>query len=1109
MTNFRVLTQLVVGSSSVGQPEPLPASQPETQPILLPYTQTSVTSHVINPPEEAFTYPTHGPPPTYAPNIQTNPSYTQIPPNYPPVSMNVPLESQGPYYYFTAKLFTLDIAAQGKVEARESSTPIDMNLLKRLDRFDEFMRKSQGLSKQGGLDYNELCLFPDMQLPVSFKAPKFSKYDGMGNPKTHLRMFVNKLGKPIDDENLPVRLFPESLEGDALDWYSNLKPEDMRTWLDLSTAFVRQYEYNYELAPTRTTLEGTKRKPSKDHKTYEKRWRKLAAKVEPPMTEEEIVHTFIKTHDPPYFEEIFRMTECSFAEIVNKLEEYDEFVRAGKIVNVSALKSQLEAMQSQSSSSKKSQFKKKEEEVSFRDEQGPSVSKNPLPTHKDTIEAIIIDEEIEKPTQYIVDEAEIMGVIGEPFILEEEAYEVKENADPFILNGIPFECEPSELVVLEFEPTLLNGGEEVPKKEVAAITRSGRIVGEPAVDEPSKAKENSAPTRPTVTEEEAFNFLRMLKKSKYRVIKQLDKMPAQISMLNLLLTSKLHREALLKVLNEAQVPKNIPVDKFTHVVENVLASNQISFSDEDLTSKEIGHNKALYISVCCNGKLLPRVLIDNGSALNICPWNTLVKLGFQEAKLRQTATMVRGFDGAKRESMGEMDLVLEIGPAQFQVICQVMNFSSIYNIQLGQSWIHTSGAIPSSLHQMLRFVVNGQLITVFAEDDCTMIINPALDEGNDGKALVSPHHMADIISVGWVPKDKSVMGTRIPEASIMMTKEMIRGGYEIGKSLGHNLQRILEPIELQGKNDTFGLGFEPTAKDKKEMLDQVIGSEVDPVEEVDIGLSELFVGVTYEGEPSEDPKFPEIPVEAMKNWTSDFLPSRREIRWPKTKHIDPLDITIPEFDDCNLNISHKFKILESEIQNERDNEEESESLLKNLEQYEEKPKLNLEEIETINIGTKTEVEEIKISVHFNKGQRKEMIEFLTMFQDVFAWSYDDMPGISTDIVAHRLPTDPNFPLVKQKPRKFKLDMSLKIKEQIEKQLNARIIMVPHYPIWFSNPVPIPKKIGKVRVCVDYRDLNKASPKDDFPLPNIHILLDNTAGHEIESFANCFAGITRS
>ncbi|XP_071918981.1 uncharacterized protein [Coffea arabica] len=185
---------------------------------------------------------------------------------------------------------------------------------------------------------------------MGFKTPKFSKYDGTGNPKTHLRMFANKLGKPIDDENLPVRLFPESLEGDALDWYSNLKPEDVRSWIDLSTAFMRQYEYNCELAPTRATLEGTKRKPSEDHKTYAKRWRKLAAKVEPPMIENEIVRTFIKAHDPPYFEEIFRMTGCSFAEIVNKLEEFDEFVKAGKIVNVSTLKMQLEALQGQNDS---------------------------------------------------------------------------------------------------------------------------------------------------------------------------------------------------------------------------------------------------------------------------------------------------------------------------------------------------------------------------------------------------------------------------------------------------------------------------------------------------------------------------------------------------------------------------------------------------------------------------------------------------------------------------------------------------------------------------------------------------------------------------------------
>nr|XP_027067165.1 uncharacterized protein LOC113692793 [Coffea arabica] len=298
MAQRRVIDQLVASGASDEQHEPLPPGQSGPQPIFLPYTQTFVTSQVINPPEEAFTYSTHGPQPAYVPHIQTNPPHVQIPQNYPPITMSMPFEPRGPYYYPTAEPFTLDTAAQGKIEAGESSAPVDKNLLKRLDRFEDFIRKNQGLNKQGGLDYNELCLFPDMQLPMGFKTPKFS-----------------------------------NLEGDALDWFSNLKPEDMRSWMDLSTVFMRQYEYNCELAPTRATLEGTKRKPSEDHKTYAKRWRKLAAKVEPPMTENEI---------------------------------------AGKIINVSTLKMQLEALQGQNDSGKKSQSKGKEEETAFVGNQGPS-----------------------------------------------------------------------------------------------------------------------------------------------------------------------------------------------------------------------------------------------------------------------------------------------------------------------------------------------------------------------------------------------------------------------------------------------------------------------------------------------------------------------------------------------------------------------------------------------------------------------------------------------------------------------------------------------------------------------------------------------------------------
>lgn len=84
-------------------------------------------------------------------------------------------------------------------------------------------------------------------------------------------------------------------------------------------------------------------------------------------------------------------------------------------------------------------------------------------------------------------------------------------------------------------------------------------------------------------------------------------------------------------------------------------------------------------------------------------------------------------------------------------------------------------------------------------------------------------------------------------------------------------------------------------------------------------------------------------------------------------------------------------------------------------------------------------------------------------------------------------------------------MSLKIREEVTKQIKAQVLRVVEYPTFLANIVLVPKNNRKVRVCVDYRDLNRASPKDDFPLPNIHILIDNCSKHELQSFMDCFTG----
>jgi len=116
-----------------------------------------------------------------------------------------------------------------------------------------------------------------------------------------------------------------------------------------------------------------------------------------------------------------------------------------------------------------------------------------------------------------------------------------------------------------------------------------------------------------------------------------------------------------------------------------------------------------------------------------------------------------------------------------------------------------------------------------------------------------------------------------------------------------------------------------------------------------------------------------------------------------------------------------------------------------------------------------------------------------------------MPGLDLDIVQHKLPLKPECPPIKQKLRRMKPEVSLKIKDEVEKQFNAGFLAVATYPQWVANVVLVLKKDGKVRMCVDYRDLNCVSPKDDFPLPHIDILVDNTTKFSLFSFMDGFSG----
>ena len=103
--------------------------------------------------------------------------------------------------------------------------------------------------------------------------------------------------------------------------------------------------------------------------------------------------------------------------------------------------------------------------------------------------------------------------------------------------------------------------------------------------------------------------------------------------------------------------------------------------------------------------------------------------------------------------------------------------------------------------------------------------------------------------------------------------------------------------------------------------------------------------------------------------------------------------------------------------------------------------------------------------------KQQLIQMLHDYVEIFTWSYEDMPGLDTDIVVHHLPTKEECPPVKQKVRRMRPEMSERIKAEVMKQFNIGFLVVTSYPQWVSNVVPVPKKDGKVRIWVDYRALN--------------------------------------
>uniref|UniRef100_A0A2N9INV2 Uncharacterized protein n=1 Tax=Fagus sylvatica TaxID=28930 RepID=A0A2N9INV2_FAGSY len=164
-----------------------------------------------------------------------------------------------------------------------------------------------------------------------------------------------------------------------------------------------------------------------------------------------------------------------------------------------------------------------------------------------------------------------------------------------------------------------------------------------------------------------------------------------------------------------------------------------------------------------------------------------------------------------------------------------------------------------------------------------------------------------------------------------------------------------------------------------------------------------------------------------------------------------------------------------------------------------------EKLEEITLTEGNEKRKTRIGTTMLAEIRGSIVQFLRENADVFAWSHEDMPGISTEVMVHKLNVNPSMHPIKQKRRVFAPERNAAVMAEVDKLLTAGFIREVYYPEWLANVVMVKKPNGKWRMCVDFTDLNKACPKDSYPLPRIDQLVDSTAGHKLLSFMDAFSG----
>ncbi|KAL0358237.1 UNVERIFIED_CONTAM: hypothetical protein Scaly_1509400 [Sesamum calycinum] len=498
----------------------------------------------------------------------------------------------------------------------------------------------------------------------------------------------------------------------------------------------------------------------------------------------------------------------------------------------------------------------------------------------------------------------------------------------------------------------------------------------------------------------------------------------------------------------------------------------ITFTDEDLLLGSKPHNHPLFVAGYVREQKVNRILIDGGSAVNILPLRILKELEIPVDELSNSRLMIQGFNQGGQRAVGIIRMQLTMEDMVSNALFHVIDAKTSYNMLLSRPWLHENAVVPSTWHQCFKYCRNGIVKKVLGDNkpftEAESHFADAkyyIEEANEGKEILLPEESKSCNNQNTRKNDSSTLE---PEALKSLTLPLTQINMKQPSKL---LLKGFVPStqEEEGGHEALAIdekGFDPKA------FKLLIKAGYDPKEKLNLGkLPPEATGKKVHGL-----KATQIMLKKKGHTIQD---SRVGLGFTPPK---PVRITIKRVNNLAPHRKELHGIPNRQSVFDRDDKE---------------------SVASSNYISNSVEENIAQTYHITLIEDGEVEE-----EDA-----EDAPAELEEGNARVRPKGSCTPPVSKRKelalskgqRRFRPELISLIEGEVNKLIEVGFIREVKYPMWISSIVPVRKKNGQIRVCVDFRDLNNACPKDDFPLPIAELMIDAATGHEALSFMDGSSG----